>query len=359
MKSIKLFTKLSFGVSLLLFFCGLFQSCAKDEVETMGTIYGIVNDANSGEPIQDAHVSLSPSGKTINTGSDGSYEFPEVEPGQYVIQITKTGYKTNTKRVAVVAGEKASGDMQLNRGTSRIQLSHSVLNFGSQSTSKTFTVRNISTSSVSVSWTVSKSSQASWMSVTPERGTTSYDKESTVVVNIDRSRIGKDETAILLVEADGESFPIEIAVSPAGSGGDNPDVGGGGSCGTITSYDNKLKTEFVQCVKIGTTVEFGFKILNTGDDVTLTFDTSSLKGYDDKGKAYDFNSSEFYVGGQRIYAGGTTSATFPKNVSVACRVVVKNVAANASFIARYEIVETRSTPWEVLNSKMQFENIRW
>lgn len=355
MKSIKLFS----GI-LSLFVFVLLYSCTKDEVETMGVIYGIVNDANSGEPIQDAHVSLTPGGKTINTGSDGGYEFSEMEPGQYVIQISKSGYKTNTKRVTVVAGEQASGDMQLNRGTSRIQLSHTVLNFGSQSTSKTFTIRNISTSSVSVSWTVTKSSQASWLSVTPERGTTSYDKESTVVVNIDRSRVSKDATAILLVDADGESLPVEVSISPAGSegGGGEPEVGGG-SCGTITPFDTKLKTEFLQCIKIGTTVEFRFKIQNTGNDVELTFDTSKLKGYDNNGKAYDFNNSEFYVGENRVYSGGTTSVSFPNNVPLSCRVVMKNVSSEASFISRYEIMTSYSTPWQVLNNTMKFENIKW
>lgn len=354
MKSIKLFS----GI-LSLFVFVLLHSCTKDEVETMGVIYGIVNDANSGEPVQDAHVSLTPGGKTINTGSDGGYEFADMEPGQYVIQISKSGYKTNTKRVTVVAGEQASGDMQLNRGTSRIQLSHAVLNFGSQSTSKTFTIRNISTSSVSVSWTVTKSSQASWLSVTPERGTTSYDKESTVVVNIDRNRVSKDETAILLVDADGESLPVEVSVSLAGSGGSEPEEGGGGSCGTITPFDTKLKTEFVQCIKIDTNVELSFKIQNTGSDVEITFDTSKLKGYDNNGKAYDFNSSEFYIAGQRIYSGGTTSVSFPNNVPLSCRVVMKNVSSEASFISRYEIVTSRSTPWQVLNNTMKFENIRW
>lgn len=352
----KVFIRLFSGLSFLCI-CGLFCSCAKDEVETMGTIYGIVNDADNGEPIQDAHVSLSPYGKTINTGSDGGYEFPEMEPRQYTIQIAKFGYKTNTKRISVVAGEKASGDMVLQWGTSRIKLNIASLNFGGQSTSKTFTIRNISTSGTSVPWSVTKSSPASWLSVSPSSGSTAYGKESAVVVNIDRQRITKDETVILLVEAEGEALSVEVSVAKNGS--DGGELDGGGSCGTITPYDAKLKTEFVQCTKIGSTVEFRFKITNEGEDVTLTFDTSLLKGYDDSGKTYDFNSSEFYVGEQRIYSGGTASASFPKNVSVACRVVVKNVASEAGKLTRYEVVTTNSTPWKVLNSKMQLEDIRW
>lgn len=352
----KVFIRLFSGLSFLCI-CGLFCSCAKDEVETMGTIYGIVNDADNGEPIQDAHVSLSPYGKTINTGSDGSYEFPEMEPGQYTIQIAKFGYKTNTKRISVVAGEKASGDMVLQWGTSRIKLNIASLNFGGQSTSKTFTIRNISTSGTSVSWSVTKSSPASWLSVSPSSGSTAYGKESAVVVNIDRQRITKDETVILLVEAEGEALSVEVSVAKNGS--DGGELDGGGSCGTITPYDAKLKTEFVQCTKIGGTMEFRFKITNVNDDVTLIFDSSQLKGYDDAGTVYDFTTSEFYISGDRIYFGGTTSKLFPKSVSMSCRVVLKGVPLDAGEITRYEVVATSSTPWKVLNPKMQFENVRW
>ena len=84
---------------LIIALCG----CAKDEVETNGTIYGIVNDADNGEPIQDGHIALNPGGKTANTGSDGRYEFLDLEPGQYTIQISKSGYKTNTKRINLFA----------------------------------------------------------------------------------------------------------------------------------------------------------------------------------------------------------------------------------------------------------------
>lgn len=45
--------------------------CAKDVVDTTGSIYGIVNDADNGEPVSGAHISLNPGGLTANTGSDG------------------------------------------------------------------------------------------------------------------------------------------------------------------------------------------------------------------------------------------------------------------------------------------------
>lgn len=338
-----------------LLFGGMLHSCAKDEVETMGTIYGIVNDSDNGEPVQDAHVSLTPYGKTINTGSDGSYEFQEMEPGQYTIQISKSGYKTNTKRISVVAGEKASGDMVLQWGTSRIKLNIASLNFGGQSTSKTFVIRNISTSGASVSWSVTKSSPAPWLSVSPSSGSTAYGKESTVVVNVDREQITKDETAILLVEAEGESLSVEVSVLKNGEGGNAE----GGTCEMVTPFDSKLKTEFVQCAKIGTTVEFRFKIMNEGDDVTLRFDTSSLKGYDSEGNSYTFKNSELWMSDKRITEGGIKEWTFPKNNPVYGRVVVREVPSAATSIARYEVVIFDSKPWATLNRNMEFENVRW
>lgn len=103
----------NFVIVTLTMFSLLFVSCAKDEVETTGSIYGIVNDSVTGEPIKAGIVTLNPGGKSTTTGSDGRYEFNEMTPGQYTIQISKTGYVTNTKRVTVVAGEMESGDLLL------------------------------------------------------------------------------------------------------------------------------------------------------------------------------------------------------------------------------------------------------
>lgn len=349
----KLFSNLFLG-GVLFLFSGLLQSCAKDEVETTGTIYGIVNDSDNGEPIQDAHVALSPYGKTANTGSDGSYEFPDLQPGQYTIQISKTGYKTNTKRIMVVASEKASGDMVLKKGSSAISLSTASLNFGSQSTSKTFTILNSGTSGRSISWAVSKASSADWLSVTPATGTTASAKESTIVVNIDRSKIKKDETAILLIDAEEESLSVEISASL----NDNGEAGGqpaGGSCGVITPWDTKLKTEFVGCIRIGSTVEFRFKVMNMGEDVKLSF--KSYGGIDSKGNIYDSSNSEFQLSDK---PANILPFLFPRNISIPGRIILKNVPSDVYSVARYQIViEKKSEPWQVLNTELKFEDVKW
>ena len=62
------------GLALLLVCCAwavlIVTGCAKDEVDTTGTIYGIVNDADNGEPVSGVYVVLNPRGKTTNTGSE-------------------------------------------------------------------------------------------------------------------------------------------------------------------------------------------------------------------------------------------------------------------------------------------------
>ena len=54
-------------------------SCAKDEVDLTGSVYGKVTDAFTGEPLQSAMVTLTPGGLSTTTGSDGVYEFKSLD----------------------------------------------------------------------------------------------------------------------------------------------------------------------------------------------------------------------------------------------------------------------------------------
>ena len=50
-------------------------SCAKDEEDLTGSIYGKVTDTQSGEVLHGATVTLTPGGISRTTGDDGTYEF--------------------------------------------------------------------------------------------------------------------------------------------------------------------------------------------------------------------------------------------------------------------------------------------
>ena len=105
MKKIIIFT-----VLLLITVC---SSCTKDEHDLFATLYGVVSDHETGEPIANASVVLSPGGKTKTTGTDGRYEFLDLDAAQYTITVQKTGYQTNRKTVTAVASEKTEANIPL------------------------------------------------------------------------------------------------------------------------------------------------------------------------------------------------------------------------------------------------------
>lgn len=80
-------------------------SCSKKSSSNYScTIAGTVIELDSGDPVQSATVTLSPSGKNTYTGYDGSFEFLDLNDTQYTITVQKTGYKSNRKTVTTEAG---------------------------------------------------------------------------------------------------------------------------------------------------------------------------------------------------------------------------------------------------------------
>ncbi|MDR0981749.1 MAG: carboxypeptidase-like regulatory domain-containing protein [Culturomica sp.] len=89
----------------ILLLCAVFTFCSKTEHEQFSTIYGVVTDYDTSEPISGATVVLSPGGKTQTTGLDGSFEFVNLDPKQYTLTVQKSGYQTNNKSVKAVVDE--------------------------------------------------------------------------------------------------------------------------------------------------------------------------------------------------------------------------------------------------------------
>lgn len=100
--------KIKFGSFLLV--CAMLlcitTSCSDDLVDydVFGSISGTVIDLDSGNPIQQATVTLSPSGYNTYTGYDGTFEFVDLDARQYTVTVQKTGYITNRKTVTTIAG---------------------------------------------------------------------------------------------------------------------------------------------------------------------------------------------------------------------------------------------------------------
>ena len=189
----------------------LFVSCAKDEVDMTGSISGIVTDATvQDKSIQGATVTLNPTGLKATTGSDGRYEFEDLEMGQYTVQVQAQGYVSTTMRVDVVAGKKSAGDIQLkpHNGLSKLELSVSSLRFGKDTRSLTFTLTN--TGDKTTSWNIS--GLESWVTVSPTSGSLNAGRNQVVKVTVDRGMLDKTTSTSIIVNADEESVALPITV---------------------------------------------------------------------------------------------------------------------------------------------------
>lgn len=91
------------------------NSCTTPEYESFGSVYGVVSDSETGETIDVVSVVLSPGGKTYITGTDGCFEFKDIDPQQYTVTVQKLGYQTNRKIVTVFAGEYIPANILLTK----------------------------------------------------------------------------------------------------------------------------------------------------------------------------------------------------------------------------------------------------
>ena len=206
MKKMKLVT----GVVLVLAL-GLFSTSCKKEVAT-GKIQGLVTNYATSEPIQGVNISLSPTGASAVTGSDGRYEFNNLEPGNYTVQGTKSGFESNTKNITITSGNVSSGDMQLRPAATGFRLNVDYLDFGTNFTQMSFKIINVSTTNA-MSWEIVES--LNWLETSPSTGSIQGGQETTVNVAIDRSLLSQTTTANITVRSADHSvvLPINVTVS--------------------------------------------------------------------------------------------------------------------------------------------------
>lgn len=89
----------------------------KDVTLKQGAIYGTVTDFATGNPVYNANVQLRPSGETTLTGSDGMYEFPNIEDGDYTIVVSKAEYTDliDDYVIKVKDGRRMRRDVQIEK----------------------------------------------------------------------------------------------------------------------------------------------------------------------------------------------------------------------------------------------------
>ncbi len=204
----------------------VFAAC-NSEPETpevqMGSIYGVVTNSKTNNPIQGVSVTLSPSNLTTITGYDGHYEFVDVEAGQYKIFCQADGYSPNYQPITVKAGAASTADILLTpeEATSSFQISTTVLDFGTQYSELALEITNTGTAG-NIEWSVGGVS-VSWLEITPASGTLGMGKTDVMIAHVNRALITKDEMTYIKITAAGSSKSITVRVKNATTSGGNQD----------------------------------------------------------------------------------------------------------------------------------------
>lgn len=177
-----------------------FTSCdKKDKDQQSGSIYGVVTDKSSGEPIKNAGVKLQPTGTQTITGEDGHYEFANVGEGTYYLLVTKSGYKTLRSGSISVANDNRQCDIQMEKELTTLQVvddnqqAVSSIDFGTSDGSNMRSFNLLNKSDKTINWTITHENVAWIQSINPTSGSLNYNASQSVTVTIDRSQLPNTE----------------------------------------------------------------------------------------------------------------------------------------------------------------------
>ena len=253
----KILTLLTIALSLVI----ISHSCKPDPEEELGSIYGIVTDKATGEPVKSANVQLRPTGETSLTGNDGRYEFLDLKNGNYSITVSKTGYTDLVDDyVITVEGSKAMRrDVQIEKLPAELRVMDgegndiTELDFGSMhdDNARMFNIFNNGTTALE--YEIIKT--ASWInSINPQQGSLNPGTTKPVVIIIDREKMsmGNNTTSISITTNDGGKL-LTIKANKAGA------------ISTLEAMD-VTKTSALLCGSINENLTYTEKGFYYGDD---------------------------------------------------------------------------------------------
>ena len=208
-------------------FCGLllgFISCEKkdkNEEPELGSLYGVVTDNATGEPIKNAGVELMPIGLKAVTGDDGHFEFTNVEEGTYNLYVTKSGYRDSKTGDILVKGNNK--DKPVNVLLEKLPPALSILDdkgnevdsldFGENPEVLMHSFFIFNRGEETLEWAIVH--QCAWISsISKESGNLASNASQPLVIQIDRNKLseGKNFTTIHVVSNSGTR---QITISAA------------------------------------------------------------------------------------------------------------------------------------------------
>ncbi len=177
-----------------------------DDTPKTGDIIGSVSDKSTGEPISTVITTLTPGGKKSVTGSDGTFEYKDLEPGKYTIEIEKEGYKTASGEFSVTAGKQSPAHMLLERIPVVITPDRDILDFGESDDVNTLSFSIVNSGYEDLKWSIEH--DCKWIkNIKLPEGTLPYGKTETIIVSIDRDKLnlGENEAVIVVVSTHGRA----------------------------------------------------------------------------------------------------------------------------------------------------------
>lgn len=201
----------------ILFFCLLgLWGCSTDPTEeaNTGNIAGSVSDQTTGEPVATVNVTLAPSGKSTVTGSDGSFLFVDLAPGDYTVNISKEGYNANSHTVGVVAGRTTEAHLTIERIPSIVTADREELDFGENASDNTRSFAIVNRSYEDLSWQID--CDCPWIKeIRPASGVLKWGKTETISVIINRDQLPErdNETTIVVRSTNGR---VEVKIKATG-----------------------------------------------------------------------------------------------------------------------------------------------
>lgn len=206
------------GVLLMALSCG---RNVKESGENYGSIIGIVADKTTGEPVGTVSLTLSPGGAMTVTGSDGSFKFPDLNPGSYTIELEKDGYKQESSSIVVSEGKQTEFHLLIERIPAIISADRDVLDFGDNAGVTQLSVSIVNPGYLDLHWSVTWDNQVKWIReiIGPDgktEGTLGFGKTASLIVRIDREALsnGYNEAVVVIWSDNGRS---ELKVTANGA----------------------------------------------------------------------------------------------------------------------------------------------
>jgi uncharacterized protein (TIGR02145 family) len=154
-------------------------SCKTEDIILHGDITGLVTDALTSDPVEAASVKIIQSGDSTLTGSEGTYQFRNINPGQYEIQVSKSAFATSKKNATIASAEPNEIDFPL-IGIPEPDPSLSFLDFRLDSTTLSFSISNSGKGSFTYLLTPSKT----WITISPTSGDITNETDNiTITIN--------------------------------------------------------------------------------------------------------------------------------------------------------------------------------